>query len=150
MTHLRKAILARVVLFAALTLGGCVLLVSVDITGEWTGTLLWTDGPSLGFTSSISLTLTHENRSVSGTVTLMGPGSQPFDLAISSGRTSARSIRIEASGVADVLTPPRNVSISLDGDFDEDRMSGAGFQTIDGNTYQFTWELVRISAPPEP
>ena len=35
-THLRKAILARVVLFVALTLGGCVLLVSVDITGEWT------------------------------------------------------------------------------------------------------------------
>ena len=79
----------------------------------------------------------------------MGPGSQPFDLAISSGRTSARSVRIEASGVIDVITPPRNVSISLDGDFDEDRMSGAGFQTVDGNTYQFTWEVVRISGPPE-
>ena len=150
MTHLQKVILARVVLFAALTLGGCAFLVSVDVTGEWAGTLLWIDGPSSGFTSSISLTLTHENRNVSGTVTLMGPGSQPFDLAISSGRTSARSVRIEASGVADVLTPPRNVSISLDGDFDEDQMSGAGLQTIDGNTYQFTWELVRISAPSEP
>lgn len=149
MTRLQKAVLARVVLFTALTLSGCVLLVSVDITGEWAGTLLWTDGPSSGFTSSISLALTHENRDVLGTVTLMGPGSQPFDLAISTGRTSARSVRIDASGVIDVITPPRNVAISLDGDFDEDQMSGTGSQTVDGNTYQFTWEAVRISGPPE-
>jgi hypothetical protein len=78
----------------------------------------------------------------------MGPGSQPFDLTISSGRTHARSIRIEAAGVIDVITPPLNVRISLDGDFDEDEMSGTGSQTFDGNTYQFTWELVRISGPP--
>ncbi|MGB2982934.1 MAG: hypothetical protein WBC63_03625 [Candidatus Bipolaricaulia bacterium] len=150
MSRLQRAILVRVVLFVAIVLGGCVSPVRIDLTGTWEGTLLWTEGQSTGFRSPISLDLTHVDRDLSGTVILMGPGSQPFDLTISGGRTSARSIRVEASGVIDQIDPPLSVSISLDGDFDETRMSGTGSQTFAGSTYEFTWEMVRISGPPEP
>ena len=149
MSRLQKIVLTRVALIAACLLGGCMSFVNVDITGEWQGTLTWIDGPSATFISPISLALVHENRDVSGTVTLMGPGSQPFALTITDGRTNARSIHLQASGTLTLATRDLSVSISLDGDFDGTNMSGAGSQTFDGSSYQFTWELVRISGPPE-
>ena len=149
MSRLQKILLTRVALVVAVLLGGCMSFVNVDVTGEWAGTLTWIDGPSSGFTSPISLALVHENRDVSGTVTLMGPGSQPFELAITDGRTNALSIRLRASGTLTAFTPAISVSITLDGDFDNQNMSGTGSQTVDGSTYEFTWELVRISGPPE-
>jgi len=149
MSRLQKIIFTRAALIAAFLLGGCMSFVNVDVTGQWQGTLTWIDGPSSGFNSPISLILVHESRDVSGTVTLMGPGSQPFDLTITDGRTNARSIRLQASGMLTLVTPSLNVSTSLDGDFDDNNMSGTGSQTIEGSTYQFTWELVRISGPPE-
>jgi len=148
-SRLQKAIIVRIVLFAAVFLSGCVGLVRIDLTGTWAGTLEWTDGPSTGFTSPISLDIVHEDRNVSGTVTLVGPGSEPFVLTISSGRTGARSITLDASGTLDSVTPSIAVSLSLDGDFDASSMSGTGSQTFSGNTYSFTWELVRTSGPPE-
>jgi hypothetical protein len=148
-TRLQKAIVVRIVLFATVVLTGCVAIVRIDLTGTWAGLLQWTEGPSAGFTSPISLDVVHDNRDVSGTVTLMGPGSQPFPLTISSGRTNARSVRLNASGTLDSVTPPVVVSVSLDGDFDASNMSGTGSQTFGGNTYRFTWEVVRVSGPPE-
>jgi hypothetical protein len=148
-TRLQKAIVVRILLVATVALTGCVAAVRIDLTGTWAGSLEWTDGPSAGFTSSISLDIAHENRDVSGTVTLMGPGSQPFDLTISPGRTNAREVHLNASGTIDSITPPVAVSISLDGDFDASNISGTGSQTFGGSTYHFTWEVVRTSGPPE-
>jgi hypothetical protein len=134
---------------AVIVLSGCLSIVRIDLTGTWAGSLLWTDGPSAGFTSPISLDLVHENRDVSGTVTLTGPGSQPFDLPITDGRTSARSVRLDASGTLDVVSPPVDVEIELSGSFESASMSGSGTQTIDGNEYGFTWEVTRTSGPPQ-
>lgn len=149
MKRIHKAILVRVLIVSAFLLSGCFALVRIDLTGTWQGDLLWTTGPSSGFSSPVFLDIVHENRDVSGTVTLMGPGSQPFDLTISSGRTSARTIRIEAFGSIDTISPPLAVTIRLEGDFDETSMSGTGSQTFGGSTYEFTWDLVRLSGPPE-
>jgi len=150
MTRLQKAIVVRVLLLAAVLLSGCIAAVRIDLTGTWTGSLLWTSGPAATFSSPISLNIVHENRNISGTVTLPGPASQTFDLAISTGRTTARSIRLDASGTVDFVTPPITVAVSLDGEFDESNMSGTGSQTSDGNTYEFTWEVARTSGPPAP
>ncbi|MFC2077938.1 hypothetical protein ACFLTM_03940 [Candidatus Bipolaricaulota bacterium] len=150
MTRLQKAIVVRVLLFAAVLLSGCIAAVRIDLTGTWAGSLLWTSGPSAAFSSPISLDIVHENRNISGTVTLAGPASQTFDLTISAGRTTARSIRLDASGTVDFVSPPIIVAVSLDGDFDESNMSGTGSQTSDGNTYEFTWEVARTSGPPDP
>ena len=151
MTKLQKAIVVRIVLCAAVALTGCLSIVRIDLTGAWAGSLEWTDGPSPGLTSPISLDIGHENRDVVGTVILMGPGSQSFTLDIVSGRTSVRSIRLDASGTLDLPSAGTSilVTLELDGDFDTTTMSGAGTQTFDGNTYSFTWQVLRASGPPE-
>lgn len=149
MKRIHKIILARLALFAVLALSGCISLTPIDLTGGWAGTLVWTSGPFPGITSTISLELVHENRDLAGTVTLMGPGSQPFGISITDGRTQARSLRLEASGTMTLLTPFVSVSLTLEGDFDETAMSGTGTQKNDGQEYTFTWEAVRISGPPE-
>ncbi len=148
MTRLQKAIFVRLVLVGVIGLGGCISLVHIDLTGAWQGTLTWTTGPSAPLESPISLEIVHENRDISGTVTLVGPGSQPFALTITSGRTSARSIRIDAFGTLELGSSSVSVTISLEGDYDDENMSGTGSQTIDGNTYEFAWEMIRISGPP--
>ena len=148
-TRQTKAILVRLILAGAIGLSGCIALVHIDLTGIWEGELLWSSGPSAGFTSPISINIVHENRDISGTVTLVGPGSEPFVLTISSGRTNARSIRIDAFGTLAIGSSSISVTLSLEGDFDAETMSGTGTQTIDGKTYEFTWEMARISGPPE-
>jgi hypothetical protein len=149
MTLFRKAVLARVVLFASLFLFGCFALVRIDLTGGWEGSLLWISGPSTGFSSPMSLAIVHQDRDVTGTITLMGPGSVPFVLTIDEGRTQGRTIQIRASGVLNLGTTTIDVILEIDGDYDSSEMSGTGEQTVDGTTYLFTWELVRVSGPPE-
>lgn len=150
MSRRRKAIIARLLLLATFWLSGCTFFSSpIDISGLWTGTIQWTDGPGAGFTSPITLDLVHEDRDLSGTVTLVGPGSTSFDLEIEDGYARISSLSLDASGVLESTTT-QSVTISLDGDFLETQMSGTGTQTIDGTTYQLTWEAVLIApAVPE-
>lgn len=145
-----KSILARLALssFVLLLLTGCVAIVPIDLTGTWRGELVWTSGP-VGITSSFTLDLVHDSRDVTGTVTLIGPGSQPFELPIVSGRTQARILRLEASGTMDIISPPVDVQFHLEGDFDAEEISGTGTQTNDGRAYTFDWTADRISGPPE-
>jgi len=152
MTRLRRHLVVRLAIGAALLFGGCTTLVPIDVTGEWTGTFVWTSGPQAGsgIESPISIMLVHEGRDVTGTVTLMGPGSQPFDLSITSGQAASRSIDIQAAGTLDAGGSTVEISMRLEGDYDESAMSGTGSQTFSGTTYDFAWELVRISGPPEP
>jgi hypothetical protein len=149
MSHTRKLVAVRLALFAAVLLSACSAIVRIDVTGEWSGTLLWTTGPQASFTSPISLSLVHEGRYVTGTVTLMGPGSQPFALTITDGLAEGHSIEILATGTLELPTSSLQVTILLEGDFDEHNMSGTGSQSFEGSSYEFTWELVRISGPPE-
>jgi hypothetical protein len=144
-SKLRKTIIARVLLLAAFWLSGCSFFSSpIDVSGLWVGNILWTDGPGAGFTSPITLDLVHEDRDLSGTVTLVGPGSASFNLDISDGRARTISMSLEASGTLPT-NPPQNVTIELGGDFLETQMSGTGAQTINGTTYHLTWEAVLVA-----
>ncbi|MCK4681693.1 hypothetical protein KAT59_01540, partial [Candidatus Bipolaricaulota bacterium] len=123
----------------------------IDVSGGWTGFMTWAEGdPNAGFTTPITLDLAQEGQTVSGEVGLMGPGSNPFALSITSGNVRGHSVSIEAAGMLDLLTPPANITISLTGDSDGERMSGAGTQTIDGIPHPFTWEVMLTSPPIEP
>ena len=150
MSKLQKAIIARVLLLAVLWLSGCTFFSSpIHISGLWIGNIEWTDGPGAGFTSPITLDLVHEDRDLSGTVTLVGPGSVPFNLDITSGRARTVSMSLEGSGTLPT-NPPQDVTIDLDGDFHETQMSGTGTQTVNGATYHLTWEAVLVTpAVPE-
>lgn len=145
MSKLQKALVARFLLLAAFWLSGCSFLSSpIDISGLWVGSIQWTDGPGAGFTSPITLDLVHEDRDLSGTVTLVGPGSTSYDLEITDGKARTVSMSLEASGQLQTTTV-QEVTIELDGDFLETRMSGTGEQTINGNTYRLTWEAVLVA-----
>jgi len=145
MSRSRKAIIARLLLLVVFGLSGCTFFSSpIDISGLWVGSIQWTDGPAAGFTSPITLDLIHEDRDLSGTVTLVGPSSISFGLTITDGRARTHSMSLEASGVLPI-DPPQGVTIDLDGDFLETQMSGTGTQTVNGTTYRLTWEAVLIA-----
>ena len=137
MSRTWKLVVVRLALLAAVLLSACSVIVRIDVTGEWSGTLLWTTGPQAGFTSPISLSLVHDGRDVTGTVTLMGPGSQPFDLTILDAIAEGRTIEILATGTLDLDTSSIEVTILLEGDFDEQNMSGTGSQSFEGSSYEF-------------
>jgi hypothetical protein len=143
-SKLQKGMIARVLLLAAFWLSGCSFFSSpIDISGLWIGTIQWTTGP-VGIQSPITLDLIHEGRDLSGTVTLMGPGSAPFDLDITDGRARTVSMSLEASGTLPI-NPPQRVTLELDGDFLDTQMSGTGTQTVNGTTYHLTWEAVLVA-----
>jgi len=142
---MRKAFIARLVLFVVLWLAGCSFFSEpIDISGLWVGSLLWTDGPAAQFTSPIRLDLIHMDRDLTGTVTVDGPGSEPLVLEITDGYARTVSMSLEASGAAPT-NPPQDVEIELEADFLETQMSGTGAQTINGRTYHFTWEAVLVA-----
>jgi len=141
----QKAVVVRILLLAAFWLSGCSFFSSpINISGLWQGQIQWTDGPGAGFVSPISLDLLHEDRDLSGTVTLAGPGGTSFGLDITDGRARTVSMSLEASGVL-TTNPPQNVTIELEGDFLETQMSGTGTQKINGAVYHLTWEAVLIA-----
>jgi len=145
LSKLQKAIIARLLLLAAFWLSGCSFFSSpINISGLWQGQLQWTDGPGAGFTSPITFDFVHDDRDLSGTVTLIGPGSTPFDLDITQGSARTHTMSLEASGVLPV-NPPQSVTLELDGDFHETQMSGTGTQQVNGTTYHLTWEAALIA-----
>ncbi len=151
MSRCQKQLIAKVVLLAGFWVTGCTFFSSpIDISGLWVGSIQWTDGPGAGFTSPITLDLLHIDRDLSGTVTLAGPGSSSFDLAVVEGRAKTVSMSLEASGVL-ATSPPQNVTLTLEGEFLETQMSGTGTQTVNGTTYNLTWEAVLVAPliPPE-
>ena len=148
MNHFRKALVVRAMLVATIVLSGCTSAIQIDLTGIWEGTLTWTSGTATGLNSLIRLDLTQDGSELSGTVTLMGHGSQTFEIDITSGRAKSGTLTLEASGVNDLVTPAVPVSLSLEADYDETQMSGHGTQTIDeGTTYTIDWEATLIWSP---
>jgi hypothetical protein len=143
-SRLQKAIIARILLLAAFWLSGCSFVSSpINISGMWVGDLQWTDGPAETFIYPFTLDLVHEDRDLSGTATIDGPGSVPFALDIRDGYARTHTMSLEASGVFPG-SPPQSVTFELEGDFHETQMSGTGSQTINGTTYHFTWEAVLV------
>lgn len=148
MTRFQKALIVRIGFVLVFALSGCTALAPVDLTGGWSAQLLWTSGPATGFVSPFSMDLVLDNRNLSGSLTLTGPGSQSFQLPITSGGARNAAMNLSATGINDLITPAATVAIWLDGEYSEDAMSGTGTQTVNGSTYTFTWEATRISGPP--
>ena len=151
MANIRSVVLVGIILVGVIVLAGCIGVDPIDVSGGWTGFMTWAEGdPNAGFTTPITLELTQEGQTVSGAVGLMGPGSNPFSLSITSGSVRGHSVSIEATGTLDLIPQPANITISLTGDSDGERMSGSGTQTIDGVPHPFTWEVMLTSPPIEP
>lgn len=147
MSRWLKAFVARILVFLCLFLWGCFLSTPVNITGTWTGTMEWTSGPATGFAYPIVLTLVHEDREVTGTVTLHSHGTFNFDLPIVQGSTRNVSLFLIARGVNDQVPNNPTVEFTVDGQFEQSVMSGDGTQSIDGSTYSFDWQAVLITEP---
>ncbi len=137
-----------VILLGVLSVGGCLPLSPLEVAGGWTGTLTWSGAPVPGMTTPITLTLTQANRTLSGEVGLMGPGSAPFSLSITSGTVDGHTVSIAVSGTLATVSPLAQVSIALSGEGDGTHLSGTGTQTIDGTAYAFTWEAALTAPPP--
>lgn len=148
MTRLQKALAVRIAFLVVFLLSGCSAITPIDLTGGWSAQLLWTSGPANGFVSPFTMDLVLESRTLSGSLRLPGPGAQTFELPIGTGQAKGSTMTLTASGTNPLVTPSPTVSITLDGDYTADAMSGTGSQTVDGNTYTFTWEAVRVSGPP--
>ena len=149
MKRITRVLIVRLVMLAALMLPGCITAVRIDISGLWTGEMIWTDGPATGFATPLSLDVVQEGGQVGGVVILSGPGAQSFNADIFNGRVSGHSVEIDASGVNDLIDPPVNVSVSLDGEATETVISGTGSQTMGSETYHFTWSVQFVAPPPE-
>lgn len=143
----QKAIVARVLIVSSLCLWGCFFAPPVNITGTWTGIMTWTSGPLKDFGQTITLTLLHEDREVTGTVTLPSPGGASFDLPIVQGSARSVDLSVVARGTNPLVTPEPTVEFRIDGEYEQDIMSGHGTQTIDQKTYVFTWEAVLVTEP---
>jgi len=144
-----KAMIARFVLFGIVWLVGCTFSLPIDISGQWTGTLEYTSGPAAGFVYPLSLNLVYNNRDLTGTVTLVSHGAFTFELPINSGRATNPDIRLDAFGTNPHAVPAPTVSVTLEGRYDAESMSGEGSQTVDGVTYELTWQATFVP-PPEP
>lgn len=145
-----KALVARILMLLCLFLWGCFLITPVNITGTWTGEMTWTSGPATGFVYPIVLTLVHEGREVTGTVTLPSPGGSSFILPIVQGSTRNANLFLVAREVNDQVPGNPMVEFRIDGNYEQAVMSGNGTQAIDSSVYSFDWQVVLITEPVVP
>ena len=145
-----KALVTRILMLACLLLWGCFLSPPVNITGTWTGTMEWTSGPLAGFIQPISFVLLHEDREVTGTVTLPSPGGLSFDLPIVQGSARTVNVFVVATGTNPWVTPEPTIEFRIDGQYEQTVMSGNGTQSIDTSVYSFDWQAVLITEPVVP
>ena len=147
MSRWQKAIVARVLTFLCLFLWGCFFSTPVNITGTWIGTMEWTSGPASGFVYSIVLDLVHENRELTGTVTLPSHSSLSFEIPIVQGSARSVNMSLVARGPNPWITPEPTIEFEIEGQYEQAIMSGEGTQSIDGTTYTFDWQAVLVTEP---
>lgn len=145
----RRTARLAVVLASAAIVAGCIPAVRLNISGGWTATLTYANGPMAGFTQAFSLQLEDDEGTLSGSLRLTSHGMQSFSLDLTYGRVRGDSVVIEASGTNDLLSTPVAVSMRLDGEVSGSTMTGIGTQTVDGRSYDFTWEAA-LTTPPAP
>ena len=142
-----KVLVTRILMVLCLFLWGCFLSTPINITGTWTGTMEWTSGPATGFVFPLTLTLVHEDREVTGTVTLPSPGGTSFDLPIVQGSARSVNISLIARGANTNVPNDPIVEFQVDGQYEQTAMSGNGTQSIDGSVYSFNWQAVLMTEP---
>ena len=147
MSRWHKALVARVVIFLCLFLWGCFFSTPINITGTWLGTMEWTSGPAADFIYPLTMILMHEDRELTGTVTLPSPGSLTFEIPIVQGRARSSNLSLVARGTNPWIAPEPTIEFEIEGQFDQTTMSGEGTQSINGTTYTFDWQAVLITEP---
>ena len=134
-------------MLCCLLLWGCFGAPSINVTGTWVGTMEWTSGPAMGFTQPISFILVHENRAVSGTVTLPSPGGTTFDIPVVQGSTRNVNISLVASGTNPLVPGNPVVEFRVNGEFEQSAMTGDGTQQVGNSVYTFDWQAALASEP---
>ena len=147
MSRWQKAFVARALTFLCLFLWGCFFSTPVNITGTWNGTMEWTSGPASSFVFPFTLTLVHDNRELTGTVTLPSPGSQSFEIPIVQGSARTVNMSLIARGTNPWITSEPIVEFAIEGSYEQSIISGEGTQSIDGTTYTFNWQAVLTTEP---
>jgi hypothetical protein len=107
----------------------------------------WTSGPAFGFVYPLVLTLMHEDRELTGTVTLPSHSALSFQLPIVQGSARSVNMSLIARGPNPWITPEPMIEFSIEGRFEQTAMSGEGTQAIDGTTYTFDWQAVLVTEP---
>ncbi|MBE0635037.1 hypothetical protein IH601_03475 [Candidatus Bipolaricaulota bacterium] len=147
MSTWQKALVARVLLVSCLFFWGCFFSAPINITGTWTGTMEWTSGPAAGFVYSFSMSLLHEDKEVTGTVTLPSHAGSTFEIPIIQGGARSVNMSLIARGPNPLVPSQPTVEFDIDGQFDQTTMSGEGTQSIDGTAYAFEWEAILVTEP---
>ena len=150
MSRWQKALVARILVVACLFLWGCFFSTPINITGTWIGTMEWTSGPAAGIVYPITLTFVHENREVTGTVTLLSHSSSTFDLPIVQGSARSVNLSLVAQGTNDQVPGNPAIEFRVDGQYEQSVMSGDGTQSIDGTVYSFDWQANLTTEPVVP
>jgi len=147
MTRWVKALVVRVLIFLCLFLWGCFFSPPINITGTWIGSMEWTSGPAAGLVYPIVLDLMHEDREVTGTVTLPSHAALTFEIPIVQGSARNVNLSLVARGTNPWVPSEPTVEFTIEGRFDQTTVSGEGTQSIDGTTYTFDWEAVLVTEP---
>ena len=150
MSRWQKTLVTRILVVACLFLWGCFFSTPVNITGTWVGTMRWTSGPAASFDYPITLTLVHEGREVTGTVTLLSHSTSTFDLPIVQGSARSVNLSVIARGTNPWITTEPTIEFRIDGQYEQSVMSGDGTQSIDGTVYSFDWQANLTTEPVVP
>jgi hypothetical protein len=141
---LRLATIGFVLLAGA---ASCTPIASVNVSGGWSGLIVWTSGPMAPLQSSFSLDLFDDDGDVAGSVTLPGGGMNTFEIPVTRGEVHADTVVVEAQGTNDLTTPPTPVRFTFDGQASPTSMSGVGTQYVNGTSYTFTWQATLVAPP---
>ena len=147
MSRWHKVLITRVLVFLCLFLWGCFFSAPVNITGTWIGTMEWTSGPATSFVYPIVLNLVHEDRELTGTVTLLSHATLSFELPLVQGSARSVNMSLVARGTNPWITPEPTIEFEIEGRFDQTAISGEGTQSIDGTIYEFEWQAALVTEP---
>ncbi|MEW5826802.1 MAG: hypothetical protein AB1778_08230 [Candidatus Bipolaricaulota bacterium] len=144
----RRLALVALAGFAVWAAAGCVPTARVNVTGGWSATLTFTNGPMAGFQRGFTLDLADSEGVVTGTVRLPSHGGLTYLIQVTYGRVRGEALFLEAAGTDDQIAPPAAITLTLDGEISAAGITGIGTQTVNGTPYDFTWQAVLVAPPP--
>ncbi|MCK5827194.1 hypothetical protein KAH43_01615, partial [Candidatus Bipolaricaulota bacterium] len=130
------------VLVVVLLLTGCAITPTPDVSGTWTGIVVFDQGDEFaGLSYTLTLMLVQQGSDLSGNA---GFGFMfSFMVPIQDGSISGSIISVAASGVVSLFGSSETVSIELDGECSDTSMSGTGEYRVGGVLHTFTWQATQ-------
>lgn len=149
MTRQGKVLVVRLLICLSTFLWGCTAGgPTVNITGQWTGSLTYTTGTAAGFVFPFTISMVHEDRTLQGEILLRSHGDLTYALPITSGRVRGMDVLLVALGSNPWVPGDPAVEMTLDGVIAANVISGVGTHRIDETIIAFTWEATRTPEPP--